>query len=74
MIIPMKTNKLLLAIFEIDGLWGIYDMELSRPLLPAKYDSLRLITHDILETYDKDSKTVSLISLYDFKQENGFLE
>lgn len=49
-------------------------MELSRPLLPAKYDSLRLITHDILETYDKDSKTVSLISLYDFKQENGFLE
>lgn len=60
--------------FEIDGLWGIYDMELSRPLLPAKYDSLRLITHDILETYDKDSKTVSLISLYDFKQENGFLE
>lgn len=60
--------------FEIDGLWGIYDMELSRPLLPAKYDSLRLITHDILETYDKDSKTVSLISLYDFKQENGLLE
>jgi hypothetical protein len=60
--------------FEIDGLWGIYDMELNRPILPAKYDSLRLITHDILETYDKESKVVSLISLYEIKYKNGFLE
>jgi hypothetical protein len=60
--------------FEIDGLWGIYDMELNCPILPAKYDSLRLITHDILETYDKESKVVSLISLYEIKYKNGFLE
>lgn len=60
--------------FEVDGLWGIYDMDLNRPILPAQYDSLRLITFDVLEIYDKDTETVSLISLYDFKQENGFLE
>ena len=60
--------------FEVDGLWGIYDMDLNRPILPAQYDSLRLITFDVLEIYDKDTETVSLISLYEYKEENGFYE
>lgn len=56
------------AKYEVGGYWGVYNIYDNFIVLPAKFDSLRLITSDLLEIYDKDTETVSIVSLVDVEK------